>query len=73
MVLLLLVGRSLNLAIRMRSTNAFLAGLGNAAPIGSLEEIVAFNEDNAANQAPYGQDRLEASLNLELLLKSMKN
>jgi amidase len=31
--------------------------------VGSLEEIIAFNEKDLANRAPYGQDHLEASEN----------
>lgn len=46
--------------------NAFLAGLGDDALVGSLEEIVAFNKEDAANRAPYGQDHLEASLNTKI-------
>ena len=42
-----------------RAINAFLAGLGDAAPVGSLQEIIAFNEEDAANRMPYGQDHLE--------------
>ncbi|MEZ4558163.1 MAG: amidase family protein, partial [Caldilineaceae bacterium] len=41
--------------------NAFLADLGEAAPVGSLAEIIAFNQADLANRAPYGQDHLEAS------------
>ena len=43
--------------------NAFLAGLGPAAPLASLEEIVAFNNEDLANRAPYGQEYLEGALN----------
>jgi amidase len=42
-----------------RAINEFLAGLGDAAPVGSLEEIIAFNEEDTANRMPYGQDHLE--------------
>lgn len=41
--------------------NDFLADLGADAPVGSLEEIIAFNDEDAANRAPYGQGHLEAS------------
>ena len=41
--------------------NAFLADLGDAAPVASLAEIIAFNQADLANRAPYGQDLLEAS------------
>ncbi len=41
--------------------NGFLADLGADAPVGSLEEIIAFNNEDAANRAPYGQGHLEAS------------
>ncbi len=43
--------------------NAFLASLGDDAPVQSLEEIIAFNSQNLANRAPYGQDYLEGSQN----------
>jgi amidase len=35
--------------------------LGDIAPVGSLEEIIAFNNEDPANRIPYGQDHLEAS------------
>ena len=41
--------------------NTFLADLGADAPVGSLEEIIAFNKEDLVNRAPYGQDYLEAS------------
>ena len=41
--------------------NKFLAELGADAPVGSLEEIIAFNNEDAANRAPYGQGYLEGS------------
>ena len=41
--------------------NAFLADLGADAPAASLEEIIAFNDEDAANRAPYGQGYLEGS------------
>jgi len=46
--------------------NAFLIELGDDAPIGSLEEIIAFNKEDLANRAPYGQDHLEGSQNTEI-------
>ncbi len=39
--------------------NEFLAGLGPDAPVASLEEIIAFNNEDLANRAPYGQGYLE--------------
>ncbi|MFN2292681.1 MAG: amidase family protein [Anaerolineae bacterium] len=41
--------------------NQFLADLGADAPVASLEAIIAFNQEDGANRAPYGQDHLEAS------------
>jgi amidase len=41
--------------------NTFLADLGADAPVGSLEEIIAFNDEDAANRAPYGQGHLAGS------------
>jgi amidase len=41
--------------------NTFLADLGEAAPVASLAEIIAFNSEELANRAPYGQGYLEAS------------
>ena len=41
--------------------NQFLADLGPNAPVASLEEIVAFNKEDMASRAPYGQGYLEAS------------
>jgi amidase len=41
--------------------NRFLSDLGDNAPVDSLEAIIAFNNQEAANRAPYGQDHLEAS------------
>jgi len=46
--------------------NAFLAALGDDAPLASLEEIIAFNDEDLANRAPYGQDYLEGSQNTEI-------
>ncbi len=44
-----------------KAINAFLADLDADAPVGSLEEIIAFNAEDAANRAPYGQGYLEGS------------
>lgn len=44
-----------------KAINAFLADLGADAPVGSLAEIIAFNDEDAANRAPYGQGYLEGS------------
>lgn len=41
--------------------NTFLADLGEAAPVASLAEIIAFNSEELADRAPYGQGYLEAS------------
>lgn len=41
--------------------NTFLADLGDDAPVASLEEIIAFNNEYSANRAPYGQGCLEGS------------
>jgi amidase len=46
--------------------NGFLADLGDEAPVASLEEIIAFNNEDPANRAPYGQNHLEASQNTSL-------
>lgn len=46
--------------------NRFLAGLGDQAPTGSLEEIIALNRADLANRAPYGQGHLEESQNASL-------
>ena len=46
--------------------NLFLTNLGADAPAGSLEEIIAFNEEDLDNRAPYGQDYLESSRDTEL-------
>jgi amidase len=43
--------------------NEFLTALGDDAPVASLEEIIAFNNEDLANRAPYGQNHLEASQN----------
>lgn len=46
--------------------NSFLTSLGDDAPVGSLEEIIAFNKEGFASRAPYGQDQLEVSQNTEV-------
>jgi amidase len=48
------------------SINAFLADLGAEAPIGTLEEIIALNEEDLANRAPYGQSYLLQSQNTSI-------
>ena len=45
------------------SLNQFLSDLGSEAPIGSLAEIIALNEEDVANYAPYGQSHLLQSEN----------
>lgn len=49
-----------------QAINAFLADLGDDAPVSSLAEIVAFNDEDRANRAPYGQGYLEQALNTEI-------
>lgn len=46
-----------------QAINDFLAGPGEDAPVASLEEIIAFNNEDLANRAPYGQGYLEAAQN----------
>ena len=46
-----------------QAINDFLADLGDEAPQASLEDIIAFNNEDPANRAPYGQDYLEGSAN----------
>jgi len=43
--------------------NQFLLNLGDQAPVASLEAIIAYNNEDLSNRAPYGQDYLEASQN----------
>ncbi|MBE2222442.1 MAG: serine hydrolase, partial [Anaerolineae bacterium] len=43
--------------------NTFLTNLGAEAPVGSLEEIIALNNEDLANFAPYGQSHLLQSQN----------
>ncbi len=42
--------------------NEFLAGLGEQVSVHSLDDIVAYNGEDLANRAPYGQRNLQASL-----------
>jgi amidase len=51
--------------------NQFLADLGTDAPVASLEAIIAFNLQDSANRAPYGQDHLEASQSSELTAEEL--
>jgi len=46
--------------------DAFLANLGDEAPVMSLAEIVAINAEDPANRAPYGQGHLESAVNSDL-------
>ena len=41
--------------------NKYLAAVGDKSPIKSLEEIIAFNKQDLANRAPWGQDLLEGA------------
>jgi amidase len=50
----------------VRGVDGYLGAIGDAAPIGSLAEIVAFNEEDAMNRAPYGQDLLAQSVAFEM-------
>jgi amidase len=58
--------------------NAYLNGLGPAAPVHSLEEIIAFNEANKERVMPYfGQERMlkaqeKGPLTDEVYLKSLE-
>lgn len=45
---------------------AYLAAVGETAPIQSLAEVVAFNAADIDNRAPFGQDLMEKALALEL-------
>jgi len=47
------------------SVNAFLASLGDAAPLSSLAEAVDIVNEDPANRAPYGQRYVEWSVNTE--------
>ena len=44
----------------------FFAGLGAPAPISSLDDVVAFNNEDPANRAPYGQGYVEGSAGTQL-------
>ena len=46
--------------------DAFLADLGDEAPVTSLAEIVAINAEDPANRAPYGQGHLESAVGSDL-------
>ena len=46
--------------------NTFLAGLGRPAPVASIAEVVAFNEADMANRAPYGQGFVKWSAETDL-------
>lgn len=50
----------------VRGVDGYLAAIGDVAPIGSLAEIVAFNEQDVTNRAPYGQDLLAQSVAFEM-------
>lgn len=50
----------------------FLADLGTDAPVASLEAIIAFNQEDNANRAPYGQDYLEASQSSDLTAEELE-
>jgi amidase len=52
-----------------QAINQFLADLGDEAPVASLEEIIAFNNEDLTNRAPYGQDHLEGSNNTSITLE----
>jgi amidase len=45
------------------SFNRFMASLGDNAPVASLADVVAYNKEDAANRAPYGQGFVEGSVN----------
>ncbi|NJN99376.1 MAG: hypothetical protein HC875_37410, partial [Anaerolineales bacterium] len=46
--------------------NTFLAGLGRPAPVASIAEVVAFNEEDMANRAPYNQRWVKWSAETDL-------
>ncbi len=46
--------------------NSFLENLGDAVPVASLQEIIAFNNKELKNRAPYGQNHLQSSQNTVL-------
>jgi heat shock protein HslJ len=52
-----------------QAINDFLVGLGEDAPVSSLEKIIAFNKEDLANRAPYGQNYLEESQNTAITLE----
>lgn len=43
--------------------NKYLAAVGDKSSVKSLEEIIAFNKQDLANRAPWGQDLLEGAQN----------
>jgi amidase len=45
------------------SLDRFLKGLGNEAPVSSLAEVIRINNEDPANQAPYGQSYLTGAEN----------
>ena len=49
-----------------RDLNQYLAGFGDAAPVKSLAELIAFNLADPANRIPYGQAYFEGSERLDL-------
>ena len=51
-------------AVFKMAINDFLPSVN--APVKSLEEVIAFNNEDLKNRAPYGQDNLEASQNSKL-------
>ena len=44
----------------------YLQSAGAAVPVATLAEIVAFNQSDLANRAPFGQDLLERSRDLAI-------
>ena len=52
-----------------QAINEFLAALGDEAPVASLAEIIAFNNEDPANRASYGQDHLEGSAGTAITLE----
>ncbi len=45
------------------SFDRFMASLGENAPLSSLADVAAFNNENLTNRAPYGQAYVEGSVN----------
>jgi amidase len=48
------------------SFDAFMAELGDNAPVASLADVVAFNKEDLPNRAPYGQSYVEGSVNTKI-------